>query len=406
MDPNKPALEPPPGIESNFNNPPNHNIEAHFAVAISIFIVFTGAALRAYSKIFCMKQVNLEDYVGLVALAPYFAFIHGVYDLMRTTGIGVHQWNIRASDVPSALYIVYTNTSFFQATIGSIKAAILLEWTRIFVPAGTRNSFWWTCQVVMWVNILYYTIVVTISAISCFPHEKIWHPNLPGRCFNTKAFFVSNAVLNLTSDIIILALPHRIIWTLQMSRQKKMGASVVFGVGIVASLVGAGRLSRAVMYYISNDNLYNVSFVFLWCTAELSIAFLVFCLPAVPKIFAGHNWIKRSATRLSSWLDFGKSRSSDISKTGRKVTTWDSSTFGGGATVEAAWGQHPDLSNSQYEHVVSYPAHAVYTPSTVKSYVPYTNTSYGGSGPYTQGTWPSAWPSRHDPSTSWYEEAP
>jgi hypothetical protein len=85
----------------------------------------------------------------------------------------------------------------------------------------------------MWVNILYYIAVVTVSGISCFPHEKIWNPSLRGKCFNTKAFFITNAVLNLTSDIIILALPQKIIWELKMSRQKKIGVSLVFAVGIV-----------------------------------------------------------------------------------------------------------------------------------------------------------------------------
>jgi hypothetical protein len=61
MDPNKPALKPPPGIVSNFDDPPNGNIQAHFGIAISVFLVFTGASLRAYSRLFCMKQVKLED---------------------------------------------------------------------------------------------------------------------------------------------------------------------------------------------------------------------------------------------------------------------------------------------------------------------------------------------------------
>ncbi|RYC64117.1 hypothetical protein CHU98_g2087 [Xylaria longipes] len=372
MDFNKPALQPPSGIEPNFDSPPNRNVEAHFAIAIGILIVFTGASLRAYSKIFCMKQVHLEDYVGLVALAPYIAFI------------------------------IYTNTSLFQATMGTIKTAVLLEWTRIFVPSGTRTIFWWTCQIVMWVNMLYYTTGVIISAISCSPHEKIWHPTIPGRCFNTKAFFISNAALNLASDIIILALPQRVIWTLKMPTQKKIGVSVVFAVGVIASLVGAGRLTRAVMYYLSNDNLYNVSSVFLWCTAELSVAFLVFCLPAVPKIFSADNRIKKSAARLRSWSSSGKTGLTSISKTDQKVSTWNSSTFSKGPTLEAAWGSQ---SKSQYARVASHSTLETYAPDAMKNCVPCT-ASCGASEPYVQEPWPGAWLSRHDPSTSWYEEAP
>jgi hypothetical protein len=117
--------------------------------------------------------------------------------------------------------------------MGSVKSAIVLEWIRLFVPSGTRTPFWWTCQVVMWVNIVYYTAVVIISAVSCSPHEKIWNQALPGKCFNIKAFFVSNAAINLGSDIIVLALPQKIIWNLKMSRRKKAGVSLLFATGVM-----------------------------------------------------------------------------------------------------------------------------------------------------------------------------
>ncbi|KAI0503245.1 hypothetical protein F5B22DRAFT_558869 [Xylaria bambusicola] len=399
MDPDKPALAPPPGVQSNFDNPPNGNVEAHIGIAICIFIVFVGASLRAYSKIVCMKQVKLEDYVGLVALAPYIAFVYGVYNLMRTVGIYVHQWDVRASEIPSALYIVYVNTSLFQATMGTIKAAILLEWIQLFVPRGTRTPFWWTCQIVMWVNILYYISIVTASALSCFPHEKIWHPTMPGRCFNTKALFVINATLNLVSDIIILILPQRIIWGLKMSTQKKIGVSLVFAVGVIATLVGGARLSRAVIYYLSNDNLYNVSAVFLWCTAELSTSFLVFCLPAIPKIFSSDNWFTQLASRLHSRLSFLKTRTTDTSGTNPKASTWKSSTFSGVSTSETRWDQQPQLSYEQHGFVSYYAATDPFTPNAIKSYVHYDTNP--------QASWPSvpnAALSRRDPSTSWYEE--
>ncbi|KAI0423599.1 hypothetical protein F5Y09DRAFT_326943 [Xylaria sp. FL1042] len=405
MNANKPALTPPPGVQSNFDNPPNGNVQAHIGIAICIFIVFVASSLRAYSKIVCMKQVKLEDYVGLVALAPYIAFIYGVYDLMRTAGIYVHQWDIRASVVPSALYIVYVNTSLFQATMGSVKTAILLEWTRLFVPPGTRTPFWWTCQIVMWVNILYYISIVVVSAISCFPHEKIWHPNLPGRCFNTKAFFIGNATLNLASDIIILALPQRVIWSLKMSRDKKIGVSLVFAVGVIACLVGGARLSRAVIYYLSKDNIYNVSAVFLWCTAELSISFLVFCLPAIPKIFSSDNWIKHLATRLHSRLSFLKTRSTNSSGNGRKASTWKSSVLSGGSTLEAGWDHHPSLPKPQDGRLAFHSTIEVYSPDSIQNYSLY-NTNSKTSDPYIQSPWPSAWPGHHDPSTSWYEDGP
>ncbi|KAI3317471.1 hypothetical protein HD806DRAFT_514695 [Xylariaceae sp. AK1471] len=411
MDPNKPALKPPPGIISNFDDPPNGNLKAHFGIAISVFLVLTGASLRAYSRLFCMKQVKLEDYVALAALGPYIAFIYGVYSLMNITGFYVHQWNVRAKDVPSALYIIYTNTSLFQATIGSVKTAVLLEWTRIFVPPGTRNGFYWTCQIVMWVNILYYIAVVTVSGISCFPHEKIWNMNLPGKCFNTKAFFITNAVLNLTSDIIILALPQKIIWGLKMSKQKKIGVSLVFAVGVVACLVGAARLTRAVIYYLSNDNLYNISAVFVWCTTELSVAFLVFCLPAIPKIFTGDNWIKQFAASWHLRSSSMKNRSKGLfeSEQQKEISTWNSFTFIRGVSVDAEAGRAydgapglkaypPPVRGSSAWRQELQPTEVTKNDRIVRT------TNFGNTKCCVEDDRPGDPYSPHHPSTSWYDE--
>lgn len=61
MDPNRPGLEPPEGVIPNFDNPPNDNGQANAGIVICLLLVFTSVSLRAYSKLFCVKQVHFED---------------------------------------------------------------------------------------------------------------------------------------------------------------------------------------------------------------------------------------------------------------------------------------------------------------------------------------------------------
>lgn len=42
-----------------------------------------------------------------------------------------------------------------------------------------------------------------------------------------------SAVFNLVLDILILLLPQQVIWTLQLTKSKKIGISFIFGVGIL-----------------------------------------------------------------------------------------------------------------------------------------------------------------------------
>lgn len=58
---NGPALTPPDGVVSDFDNPANHNAEALAVAAVCISLALVAACLRAYSRIFVAKKLQLED---------------------------------------------------------------------------------------------------------------------------------------------------------------------------------------------------------------------------------------------------------------------------------------------------------------------------------------------------------
>lgn len=114
----------------------------------------------------------------------------------------------------------------------SLKIGVLLEWARIFVPKGTRDTFWWTCYITLALNVLFYAAVKFVDNLACFPHEKIWNLTVEGHCLNLRASTLASAVVNLVSDLVILGLPHIVIWKLNMSLTKRIGVSCVFAVGV------------------------------------------------------------------------------------------------------------------------------------------------------------------------------
>lgn len=115
-----------------------------------------------------------------------------------------------------------------------VKASILREWCRIFVPAGTRNTFYYTCYSLMAFNIAFFSSAIIATTLACRPYQKNWDKTIPGgKCFDPSALQIASAIINLVSDIIVLILPQRVIWSLHLSSKKKTGISVVFAVGIL-----------------------------------------------------------------------------------------------------------------------------------------------------------------------------
>lgn len=117
-----------------------------------------------------------------------------------------------------------------------LKVAILTEWTRMFVPRGThtKNAFFWGCMAVCFVQIGAGIATVIALNLQCIPHAAIWDITITDKqCFELYPLQVSSASIQLVSDIAIFLLPQRVIWTLKMTWQKRLGVSVVFGLGLL-----------------------------------------------------------------------------------------------------------------------------------------------------------------------------
>ena len=129
----------------------------------------------------------------------------------------------------SKLFILATN--LFAVTIMLIKAAILLEWLRIFVAPGTRNYFYWITVVLLCIDFLFYSAAIISVNLTCIPHAKIWNRLLPGKCIDSKSVDITSAVINFVIDVVALILPQKVIWGLNMPFEKRLGVSAIFIVG-------------------------------------------------------------------------------------------------------------------------------------------------------------------------------
>jgi hypothetical protein len=187
-------------------------------------------------------------------------------------------------------------------TILSIKLAILLEWIRIFVPRGTKGFVYWASYALMWANIAFTLSVVVALNVSCTPYEFTWNKLMKGNCdrVNYKDTNLSASVFNFISDVLILLIPQRTIWNLNMQTRKKIGVSVVFAVGVFGCGAGLARVVETVKHAESPDFTYTFSNVVLWSGAEMTCGFLVICVPSFPKAFQAMDVSKLKGS-LSFW---------------------------------------------------------------------------------------------------------
>ncbi|VUC32030.1 unnamed protein product [Clonostachys rosea] len=284
---NGPAYSPlPDGVVPNFANPENSNQMAMAVVTVSLALSSVAILLRVYARFLVIKQVTLADGLLLCGFGLFVAYDWCLYRMIAWPGVLVHMWDVQLGRLHEFLWNVYLGTNFYGSCLMCLKTGVLLEWVNIFVPRGTRNAFWWTCYTMLWVNVAYYVAIKFAENLSCIPQAHIWDKTLAGgKCINEKALVTSTCIINLISDVLILVVPQSIIWKLNMNKARKIGISIIFGVGLLGCVAAALRVWTSAKYLSSTDSTYNAGAVALCAQAEITLLILVACIPAFPKAF-------------------------------------------------------------------------------------------------------------------------
>jgi hypothetical protein len=304
---NAPALEAPGDLKSNFDNPPNNDRGAIVLLTVCTSLVVILGVLRLYSRVFVIKSMKVEDYLGLLAFGPYAGCIWVLVRYIQLGGVMVHQWDIPRKYLFELLKVLLVLRITYGLEMILVKTAILIEWTRIFVPRGTRNTYYWSSVAIIVLNLLVYTLGIILSVVSCIPTHKIWQPWVEGRCFNRKALDNTTAWTNLIVDLFILILPQRTIWKLQMNRSRKIGISIIFSIGLTIVACATGRIHSNMTLDYNGDTSYDACINTIWAFAEMTGVLVVFCAPAVPKALSGQGFLTGFVATLRSWSQLSDS---------------------------------------------------------------------------------------------------
>lgn len=280
-----PALEPPPGVTADFDNPPNQNGLAWFVTTFCMVISTLCLFVRLYAKVWVRRETRIEEILMVLAYGAYWGTAYAGYGMIYTPGYFVHQWNMRNGDLIRPLYLILIYGCSYSAVLPLLKTAILLDWCRIFVAGDrTKTFFWWGCMFIIAIQVIWGIMCIILLNTQCVPHEAIWNFYLPSKCYDLNKVMLTSACVQVFTDWSMVLLPQRIIWGLQMNWQKKIGISVIFGVGLLASISGSVRLATTVTFAHATDTMYFIAPLLFWACAEMTCGFFILCVPCLPSI--------------------------------------------------------------------------------------------------------------------------
>ncbi|KAM5348962.1 hypothetical protein ACJ41O_008785 [Fusarium nematophilum] len=243
----KPAMEPPAGHQSNFDNP---NREMYYICivsnAIAIPICSILVVLRLWVRYRLPTKLQVDDIACILG------------------------------------YTVYATIVNYGPTVFAIKAAILLFLARIFSPYKTYVKWIYGFLGIMAV---YYVVMLFLKIFICRPIPMFWGATSDGKCFNQRALILTDNVISLLSDIVILLLPLPLTKKLQVGIMAKLKIAAVFGVGGIACVFSLVRLVFIVRDGETQDQTYKFVQINLTGIAECGIGVVCACLPLMPMLW-------------------------------------------------------------------------------------------------------------------------
>ncbi|KAI1120118.1 hypothetical protein F5Y10DRAFT_273398 [Nemania abortiva] len=266
-----PSMAAPDGIVPNYDHPRARNDVTITVIVVGLAFTVILFIMRMYSRLFIVKKLRLEDYVGIAGFVTYVTLCGILGALVHTGGFLAHQWDVLSG-----------------------RTIEISKWSHLFVPYPTRNAFFWTCHVLIWANIGLYSSVTVVQHTKCLPYIKNWYSFVPGHCINTKIVDTFVPTFNFFIDLAILIFPQKTIWKLHVPRDRRLAISAIFSSGILERMFRAvafagARVSVSIRTLTDPDFLWLGSQSVLFGLAEMTFAFWVFCIPAAPKSLHGSH---------------------------------------------------------------------------------------------------------------------
>ncbi|KAF7559901.1 hypothetical protein G7046_g4249 [Stylonectria norvegica] len=275
---------------------------------LCVAVVFMG--FRTGARWFKIRTIPLdaEDifmYVALVSFAImsalYIATIPTYFNVMAVSEGLMQPYLSLQRDLVVMLKEFFVVQFFFWLTLWAVKWSLLFMFKRTTEGLPLYNRIWW--------GILVFSILTFLGCcISNFTSCSSMHAwFVAGECSTARDARAKNISLwfslaaDLSTDLLIMITPLRVIWTLKMSLVEKISIAIVFLVGIITMITAIIR-SVSLESSVASGQV-STTWLMLWAAIEGAVAIIVGCLPSFAIFIRGRVTASRDRHQSSSNLN-------------------------------------------------------------------------------------------------------
>ncbi|KAF5688760.1 integral membrane protein PTH11 [Fusarium denticulatum] len=267
---------------------------------IAIIFLLTSLAFvtwgaRMYSR-FSNKQIGIDDWFVTVAMLFSIGLHVPYYYYLRYEYIGFHTKDLPKSyDLEPVLFYNWIMQVLYNPILALVKSSILFFLLRL---GGHNRAIKWAIYGLNAINVALMIAIFVTVVFQTIPINAFWdHSVKPERQIDGPVFYISTAIINIITDVLVLLIPFWIFLGLKMRIAAKLGLIVVFLMGGVVTIVAIVRVIELhkkiyVKGYDSRRSLGDIL-----SSVEVNLAIIACCGPALrplfrsmfPRLFSGKN---------------------------------------------------------------------------------------------------------------------
>ncbi|KAL6719812.1 hypothetical protein ACLMJK_001733 [Lecanora helva] len=162
------------------------------------------------------------------------------------------------------------------------RASILSLYRRIFTLRSTWFRILWSGSAFLIVS--FCIVLMSTLAFECAPKPLATLWNSPSSCNPNHDDGVIIGFINALIDLLILILPVRMVWTLQMPVKRRLAVCGIFALGLTGVAVSTARAVAILKGNVGNGTPAGAVSFAIWSTTEAAVALLCACLPLLRPI--------------------------------------------------------------------------------------------------------------------------
>ncbi|KAK8026757.1 hypothetical protein PG991_003813 [Apiospora marii] len=263
-------------------------VDSNAPMLLGLAISFVGlstiiVALRCWIRHFWLHAFSIDDMVMIGALGMA---ISTTACFIRMTQHGAGRW---PADIPDAQreglrYWSYIIGPLLTTGICLVKISLAF-FLRRFVQRLWQKRF--LLGMVAFLSIFAVYSVCTY-VFACVPLQAVWDLTITDANCKLRARLkdigTANSVVNILTDLAMVALPVLVVLDLQVNRNTKISLVLILSLGLFAC---AASVIRAVYAYSMTDPDYTRRYDFLiWFNVELHAGILAASLPTLRPLFS------------------------------------------------------------------------------------------------------------------------